>query len=38
LGDIFDAGRKQLLENFACDEIIARASFGGKVHDDILDF
>jgi hypothetical protein len=21
-----------------CDEIIARASFGGKLHDDILDF
>jgi hypothetical protein len=38
LGDIFDAGRGQLLKKFACDEIIPRASFEGKVHDDSLDF
>jgi hypothetical protein len=38
LGEVFDAIRRQFLEGFARDEIIARRSFGTKVVDDCLDF
>jgi hypothetical protein len=38
LGEVFDASRRQFLEDFARDEIIARRSFGIKVVNDCLDF
>jgi hypothetical protein len=34
LGDVFDANRRQLLEDFTRDEVVARESFGREVVDD----